>query len=88
MTGPTKISECFKNYCDNKKFTILYYSRVPNKQWGGGGGGGGQTTLESLPRLGLILSRNFRFKFDIAWFVFRSLAQKVVLNLVHIYVVV
>ena len=39
MTGPTKISECFKNYCDNKKFTILYYSRVPNKQWGGGGGG-------------------------------------------------
>ena len=35
MTGPTKISECFKNYCDNKKFTI-YYTWVPNKRWGGG----------------------------------------------------
>ena len=54
----------------------------------GASGGGGQTTLESLPRLGLILSRNFRFKFDIAWFVLWSLAQKEVLNLLHIYVVV
>ena len=53
MTGPTKISECFKNYCDNKKFTILYYSWVPNKRWGGGGpnkqgeaGGGWDPTLQ------------------------------------------
>ena len=34
------------------------------------------------------LFQNFRFKFDIAWFVLWSLAQKEVLNLLHTYVVV
>ena len=34
------------------------------------------------------LFQNFRFKFDIAWFVLQSLAQKEVLNLLHTYVVV
>ena len=34
------------------------------------------------------LFQNFWFKFDIAWFVLWSLAQKEVLNLLHTYVVV
>ena len=34
------------------------------------------------------LFENFRFKFDIAWFILWSLAQKEVLSLLHTYVVV
>ena len=34
------------------------------------------------------LFENFRFKFDIAWFILWSLAQKEVLSVLHIYVVV
>ena len=52
-----------------------------------GGGGDKNEPLESPPRLA-DLFQNFLFKFDIAWFVLWSLAQKEVLNLLHIYVVV
>ena len=49
---------------------------------------GNKKALENPPRLELILFQNYWFKFDIAWFILWSLAQKEVLKLLHTYVVV
>ena len=50
--------------------------------------GGGEQTPTKSTQIRVDLFQNFRFKFDIAWFILRSLAQKEVLNLLHTYVVV
>ena len=68
---------------------VSFFKLVVTLEHGGGGGagGGGNKPVEPT-QIKVDLSQNFRFKFDIAWFVLWSLAQKEVLNLLHIYVVV
>ena len=55
---------------------------------GRGGGGGNLENPPDFTQIWVHLFQNFQFKFDIAWFVFSSLAQKEVSNLLHRYVVV
>ena len=49
---------------------------------------GKKQTTRKPTQIRVDLFQNFRFKFDIAWFVLRSLAHKEVLNVLHTYVVV
>ena len=72
----------------NSNEGVVFQTRGHVGAWGRRRGRGGGNKPVEPTQIKVDLSQNFRFKFDIAWFVLWSLAQKEVLNLLHIYVVV